>query len=350
MSQPWLREDLGQREDKSRAEEAEDPMQQPAQVQREAEAKAQGEAKTRGQDALSLAGVQLSNPDKVLYPAQGTTKRALAEYFISVEEQILPHAARRPLTLVRCPQGRAKKCFYQRHHGTGLPPGLLAVELKEKDNKCAAYLYMEDMRGLLSTVQIGVLELHLWGSRIDNIEQPDRMVFDLDPDESLDFGVVKQGAKQMRDALAAAELHSFPLLTGGKGIHLVVPILPHHHWSEVKRFSRGIARAVARQYPDDFIATASKARRKGKIFIDWLRNERGATAIAPYATRAKENCPIATPISWRELSRVRAGDQYNIGNIARRLNQLKADPWESYFDIEQGISAAALEAFGERGD
>jgi bifunctional non-homologous end joining protein LigD len=294
-------------------------------------------------NTIGIRGVRLSNPDKVLYPVQGISKRDLAEYLVSVRERLLPHAARRPLTLVRCPQGRTR-CFFQKHYTATLPPGIQPVDIVEK-SKQSTYVYIEDLTGLLSTAQIGVLELHLWGSRIDTLQQPDRLVFDLDPDESLDFSVVKDAAVRLRELLAAANLRSFPLLTGGKGIHLVIPLTPRHEWLDVKRFARGIARGFAQQFPQEFVATASKAKRNGKIFIDWMRNERGATAISPYATRAKENCPIAAPVSWRELPHIRAASQYNISNMAHRLESLQQDPWEDYFSMDQTIPAGALAMF-----
>lgn len=310
--------------------------------------KVEKRGETERGDTVEVQGVRLTSPDKVLFPAQGTTKRTLAEYLVSVQDQILAHAARRPLTLVRCPRGRTQKCFFQKHHGAGLPPGILPVEVREKDGKRATYVYIEDLAGLLGTVQVGALELHLWGSTIHTLEQPDRLVLDLDPDDTLDFSAVKNAALHLRDVLKSSDLQSFPLLTGGKGIHVVIPLRPEHDWDDVKVFARGIARKMADQFPNEFVATASKEKRKGKIFIDWLRNDRGATAISPYATRARENCPIATPVSWRELPRMRAGNQYNISNISRRLSSLKSDPWQGYFSVGQIIPAETLETFRRR--
>jgi bifunctional non-homologous end joining protein LigD len=296
--------------------------------------------------ALDIGNVRLTNPDKVLYPDQGITKRALAEYMLSVADRMLPHVARRPLTLVRCPQGRMQHCFYQRHHATGMPEGIAPVAIRaRKDRQKAPYLMIEDATGLAALVQFGVLEIHIWGARADDVEHPDRLVFDLDPAEDVGFEVVRAAAVEMRDVLAAAELESFVLLTGGKGLHLVVPLVPEREWSEVKRFARGVATAMASEAPDRFVAKASKARRTGKIYIDWLRNDRSATAIAPFSTRARPNCPVAVPIAWRELPRVASGHQYTLTTLRRRLGSLQRDPWQNYFSLEQRIPDGALALF-----
>ncbi|MCW8193886.1 ATP-dependent DNA ligase [Proteobacteria bacterium 005FR1] len=301
--------------------------------------------------ATTLAGVRLSSPDKVLYPTQGTTKRAMAEYLLAVQEPLLRHIARRPLTLVRCPRGRSSKCFFQKHHGRGLPASLKSVDIVENSGKPAEYVYVEDDAGLVGTAQVGTLELHIWGSTIDRLEQPDRLIFDLDPDEALSFGAVKRAAAHLRRRLKGEGLESFAMLTGGKGIHVVVPLEPAAggpDWQTAKAFARGFAEALARDDPKQFVATASKAKRKGKIYIDWLRNERGATAIAPYASRAREYCPIATPVSWRELPRLRAANVYTIANIRRRLSQLNSDPWEGYFSVKQGLSEELISKYSAR--
>ncbi len=302
--------------------------------------------RTRKKAANALTDIRLTNPDKVLYPDEGISKRQLAEYLQQVAPRMLPHVANRLLTLVRCPQGSRGSCFYQRHHGDGMPDGLRPVAIRERKGRSKApYIALDDAAGLMSLAQIGVLEVHLWGSSLADIEKPDRLVFDLDPDPTLDFDAVRAGAFELRRVLEAAELQSFPLLTGGKGLHLVLPLRPHHDWDTVKGFARGIAGAMTAEAPDRFIAKASKASRTGKIFIDWLRNDRSATAIAPFSTRTHRHCPIAVPVSWRELPRITAPDQYTINNIGRRLSALRRDPWDGYFDIDQVIPSGALALF-----
>ncbi len=298
--------------------------------------------------AVSYAGVRLTSPDKVLFPEQGATKRDLAEYLVGMADHILPHLARRPLSLVRCPDGRTGECFFQKHGMPGFPDAFRRVEIKEKGGEPADYLYIEDEAGLAAAAQMGVLELHVWGAHIDKLEKPDRLVLDLDPAEDVPFSFVKTAAQDLRDVLSAAELQSFPLLTGGKGIHVVAPLERRQDWSILKRFAAALARTLSANEPDRFIAKATKAGRKGRIFIDWMRNERGATAIAPYSPRARKGAPVATPVSWRELSRVESADKYTLDTIVQRVKRLKGDPWDGYDAIRQSIRAEAL-AFVEKG-
>jgi bifunctional non-homologous end joining protein LigD len=296
--------------------------------------------------AIDIAGIRLTSPEKVLYPNQGITKRELAEYLVAVADRMLPHVAGRPLTLVRCPQGHAHQCFYQRHYANGMPEGIKPVLVPERKNRARApYLMVENATGLAALAQFGVLEIHVWGALASDVERPDRLVFDLDPAEGLDFAAVRDAALEVRHVLCAAALESFVLLTGGKGLHVVVPLTAERDWSDVKRFARGVATAMANEAPQRFIAKASKASRSGRIYIDWLRNDRSATAIAPFSTRARENCPVAVPIAWDELTRIESGNQYSITSIRRRLSSLKRDPWEKYFDIDQRIPDGALALF-----
>ncbi|MGF1620268.1 MAG: DNA ligase D [Rhodomicrobiaceae bacterium] len=298
--------------------------------------------------AASYAGVRLTSPDKVLFPEQGATKRDLAEYLVAMADHILPHLARRPLSLVRCPNGRTGECFFQKHGMPGFPDAFRRVEIKEKGGEPADYLYIEDEAGLAAAAQMGVLELHIWGAHIDKLEKPDRLVLDLDPAEDVPFSLVKTAAQDLRDVLSAAELQSFPLLTGGKGIHVVVPLERRQDWSVLKRFAAALARTLSANEPERFIAKATKAGRKGRIFIDWLRNERGATAIAPYSPRARKGAPVAAAVSWREMARIESADKYTLDTIAQRVKRLKGDPWEGYHEIRQSIRTEAL-AFVEKG-
>jgi bifunctional non-homologous end joining protein LigD len=218
------------------------------------------------------------------------------------------------------------------------------VEITEKDGDSRPYLVVNSSKGLVATAQIGALELHVWGCRIDAVERPERIVFDLDPDESVSFGEVRMAAREMRDVLQALSLASFPLLTGGKGIHVVVPIRRTRDWDDVKNFAKGFAGNLVTAAPDRYVATASKSKRKGKVFIDWLRNERGATAIAPYSIRARCGAPVATPVSWRELARIESAAQFSLDNIGKRLASRKADPWSEFATVQQSITNAHLQA------
>jgi bifunctional non-homologous end joining protein LigD len=287
--------------------------------------------------------MRLTHPDKVLYPAMGVTKRELAEYLLAMADRILPHAANRPVSLVRCPEGQARACFFQRHRGAGTPEGFKSIRIPGKDKE--PYLYIEDARGLLAAAQIGVLELHLWGARIDDIEHPDRLVFDLDPDPSVAFPEVRRAARLLRGILESAGLECFPLLTGGKGLHVVAPLQRRNSWEEVQAFCKGVAEAVVADEPDKYTAKAAKALRPNRIFIDWLRNLRGASAVAPYSTRAREGCPVAVPVAWSELGRLAASDAYDIRTVGRRLAAQKADPWKDYFRLRQRLPRNVLGLF-----
>ena len=291
------------------------------------------------------AGVKLTSPGKVLFPEAGITKAELAEYLLSVSRHMLPHVADRPLSLVRCPEGADKECFFQKHTAKGMPRALKSVSIKESDGKSAKYLMIDDDSGLVSVAQIGGLELHVWGSHADTLEHPDRLVFDLDPDGSLTFADVRDAARDVRKLLEAAHLTSFPLVTGGKGIHVVLPLDASQGWDEVKAFAKGVATKLAETEPDRFTATMSKAKRKGRIFIDWLRNERGSTAIAPYSPRARSNASVATPVSWNELARIEHANAFTIPDVKRRVKQQKSDPWKGYFKTRQRIRAEALQFF-----
>ena len=302
-----------------------------------------GMAKDSGA-GITIDGVRITHPDKVLYPQQGVTKRDLAAYLQAAADRMLPHVARRLVSMVRCPEGRARKCFFQRHAGQGLPGPFKSLAVRERSGRQKAYVYIENTEGLLSTAQIGVLELHIWGSRIDRVEVPDRIVFDLDPDPSVGFGAVKRAAERLRDALDALDLRSYPLLTGGKGVHVVVPIARRYEWPVVKDFAGALARRLAEDEPDRYVATMSRAKRKGRVFIDHFRNDHAATAIAPYSVRAREGAPVAWPVGWSELVDCPSADNVTIASAVDRLR--KTDPWKGYNARQQSLKADVLRALG----
>lgn len=267
------------------------------------------------------AGVAISNRDRVIFPESGRTKGELADYYATVAPLMLPFIADRPISLVRCPQGRAKKCFFQKHDSGGMGDHVRHVPIREKDGGHEDYLYVDDAGGILQCVQMGTIEFHGWGSRASAVESPDRMIFDLDPDEGLDFAEVKRAAQDLRKRLADIGLVSFALLSGGKGVHVVVPLEPGHDWDSHKDFSRRFAEALSMAEPDRFVATMSKAKRKGRIFIDWLRNQRGATAVLPYSARARENAPVAVPIAWSELDGFADAHAFTIADSEQLLKR-----------------------------
>ncbi|MFB0875577.1 MULTISPECIES: DNA ligase D [unclassified Sphingobium] len=256
--------------------------------------------------------VKISNRDRVIFPESGQTKGELADYYAAIAPLMLPFAANRPVSLVRCPQGRAKKCFFQKHDSGAFGKAVHQVPIREKDGGAEDYIYVEDAEGLLACVQMGTIEFHGWASRADAVERPDRMIFDLDPDEGMDFDRVKVAAQDIRARLSDIGLVSFAMLSGGKGVHVVVPLTPGHDWNAHKDFASRFAQALSAAEPDRFVATMSKARRKDKIFIDWLRNQRGSTAVLPYSARARPGAPVAIPIDWDELDTMKDAHPFSI--------------------------------------
>ena len=288
----------------------------------------------RDPGTIMVEGVRVTHPDRVLFPGVGVTKRALVEYYLSVADRILPHVAGRPLSLVRCPAGAGGDCFFQKHASPGFPKNFKPVRIKEKSGS-DTYLYIEDAAGLVAAVQMGVLELHIWGTHVATLEQPDRIVFDFDPDEALPFSAVRDAATEMRRRLKALGLESFAMASGGKGLHVVVPLTPRHGWDDVKGFAEAMARLLANEDPRRFLAEMSKSRREGKIFIDYLRNGRGATAIAPFSSRARKGAPLAWPVAWSALSRLADAHPVSVETAAAALKRQKSDPWAGYFDVDQ---------------
>lgn len=291
-----------------------------------------------------FAGVRLSSPGKVLFAEQGLTKADLAAHYERVAERIMPHVGNRLLSLVRCPEGAGGQCFFQKHGSRGFPDELHEMEIEESDGRKDKYLYAAGLDGLIAGVQMGTLEFHIWGSRIDDIEKPDRLVLDLDPDEGLSFADVRAAAVEMRDRLAALGLETVPLVTGGKGVHVVAPLQRRAGWPQVKEFARGFAKSLEEEAPERYVATASKAKRRGRIFVDYLRNERGSTAISPYSTRARKGAPVATPVSWEELATLEAANIFHIADMDKRLAM--KDPWAEADGWRQSITRAMLEKVG----
>ena len=285
-----------------------------------------------GDGSIDIEGVRITHPDRVLYPGQGITKRQLIEYYLKVADRMLPHIVGRPISLVRCPRGAEKDCFFQKHASPGWPDDFRKIRIREKSGT-DDYLYIENKAGLVAAVQMGVLELHLWCAKIGDVERPDRVIFDLDPDEAVSFAEVKTAANELRKRLVGLGLKSFPLATGGKGIHVVVPLKPGHSWDEHRNFAEAIARLMAEEEPDRFVATMSKAKRRGKIFVDYLRNQRGATAIAPFSSRARIGAPVAWPISWKQLAALKDAQPAHIDEFSMS----RIDPWKGYFQVTQKL-------------
>jgi bifunctional non-homologous end joining protein LigD len=285
---------------------------------------------------IDIEGVRLTHPDKVLYPEQAITKRALAEYYDAVADWMLPHVASRPISLVRCPMGRGKKCFFQRHAGSGVPPQIREVRISGFEDS-GAYLYFTGKAGLIALVQMGVLEMHPWGARVDKPERPDRVIFDLDPGEGLAFRDVVAAARELRTFLKGVGLTSFVKTTGGKGLHVVAPVARRYSWAQVKTFAKSVGVALAARSPERYLTQISIAARRGRIFIDYLRNDPTSTAVAPYSTRAREGAPVAMPLFWEELTETLDPSAYGIASVPDILERRKQDPWDAMNGLHQSL-------------
>ena len=283
-----------------------------------------------------LAAIHLTNPEREIFAGSGVTKLDVALHYARVGDWALPEMLRRPVTVLRCPTGDLKDCFYQRHSFHGLPRGVTTIDLADEEGR-GAFISITEPEGYLSLPQFGAIEFHLWGCHIDDPEHPDRMIIDLDPDESLPWARICDGAEILRQRLEAMGFAVFLRTTGGKGLHLVMAMAPGQDWALVKGFSEAFAKAAAGDQPGLFTAVSGKERRKGRIYLDYVRNARGASAVASYSLRARPGFPVATPIAWEELRKLSGGNAFNRLNVHRRLESLAADPWD-----ELGSSAVKI--------
>jgi bifunctional non-homologous end joining protein LigD len=279
------------------------------------------ETPAKGGKRRNVGGVAISHPDREIFPNTKITKADLAEYYASLGDRFVEHAGNRPVSLLRCTNGLTGECFFQKHAGDGFPAQIEAVAIRESSGKTVDYITFSTIAGAIGAVQMGTIEFHIWGARNDSLEKPDRLVFDLDPDTGLAFERVAGAALEVRDILAEIGLVSTPMVTGGKGIHVICQLRRTAEWDTVTLFARGLATYLADREPDRYVATMSKAKRSGKIFIDWLRNDRGSTAIAPYSVRAREGGPVAVPVSWKELADLGSGNSFHVADIGRRLRK-----------------------------
>ena len=290
----------------------------------------------RQRQEKDMASSRLTSPDREVYPGEGITKQDVADYYRAVADWLLPELVERPLSLLRCPGGVGGECFFQKHHADALGPGVHPVTLRERDGS-DEYIYVRDIEGVLSLVQMNAIEFHPWGAKRTAPEKPDRLVFDLDPDDGVPWEEVKRAARDVRDRLAEVGLESWPRLSGGKGVHVCVPIRPGPDWDTAKGFCEAFARAMATHSPMRYVATASKKARRDRIFIDWLRNGRGATSVAGWVLRARASAPVAMPLRWDELGRTRSGGDYDLAKAKRRAASLRSDPWEGFGESRQEL-------------
>jgi bifunctional non-homologous end joining protein LigD len=297
-------------------------------------------AKKTAHPSPESLGVAISNRDRAIYPTEKLTKGDLADYYAAIGLLLMPDAGNRPLTLIRCPQGRAKKCFFQKHDTGSMGDAVMHVPIKEKKGGLQDYLYVDDIKGILACVQMGTIEFHGWGSRADDVEHPDRLVFDLDPDVGLNFGDVRDAARRIRDLLGEMGLKTWPMLTGGKGIHVIAPLDQSADWDAVKSFAERFSRAIAEAEPERFTANIRKVQRKGRIFLDWLRNQRGATAVLPYSARAREGAPVAAPIAWEELDDYEGGNAFTIRELDLLFERSEAKLLKGWGEAKQALPSA----------
>ncbi|TYT26352.1 DNA ligase D [Luteimonas viscosa] len=293
-------------------------------------------ARGRSRTSPSRTPPDLSSPDKVLFPDDGITKQQLADYYAAAMDWLLPEIEGRPLSLVRCPGGLRAQCFFQKHATPGMDL-VSKIPLKESDGGREDYLYVTDAASVMELVQFNTIEFHPWGAHVDDVEHCDRLVFDLDPDEAIGWREVVAAARQLRGFLEQAGLEAFLRTSGGKGLHLVVPLSPPAPWPKARAFAQAVAEAAREADPLRYVATASKQRRKGRIFIDWLRNGRGATSVASFSVRARAGAPVSMPLRWEELGRVQAGNAWDIGNAIARLRRLRRHPWDGIDAVRQSL-------------
>lgn len=291
-------------------------------------------------------GFELTNLAKVLYPEQGITKAQLIAYLAVVADWMLPQLANRPLTLVRCPEGRHKPCFFQKKIFPGSPKAIQTVDIEEEDGDVVEYMKVVDMPGLVGLAQLGTLEIHTWGCHADKVEKPDFIVFDLDPDPGVDWDRVALAAFDVRKRLDKLGLESFVKTTGGKGLHVCAPIKRNIDWDSFKQFTKQVAETMEREDPKQYTSNMAKSARKGRIFVDYLRNGRNATFIAPYSPRARPTAPVAVPITWEELAHGVDPLKWTTLTVPARLASLEKNPWDGIDDLDQAITAAAWKAVG----
>jgi bifunctional non-homologous end joining protein LigD len=288
-----------------------------------------------------VLGVRLTHPDRVYYPDLGFTKLDLALYYVSIADKMLPLVEGRPLTLVRCPDGISGETFYQKHAGSWTPPQVRRLAVPGKPEE---FLFVDSVPGLVALAQAGILEIHPWNSRVARLEEPDQVILDLDPDEALPFSRVATAARRVRALLGERGLESFVKTTGGKGLHVCVPLVPERGWEELEEFTRLVAQRLARDEPELFTANMAKAQRKGRVYVDYLRNVRGANAVGAFSTRARAGAPVSVPVDWDELDRLSGPAGFTVAEVPLRVLEQGAgravDPWARYLEVKQHVPAS----------
>ena len=344
----WTRDNLvrqaafkGLREDKPAVEVTRESS--VAQAPQEADAVEQKKKpSTLGQQKTEMGGVKITHPEKILDAESGLTKRALAEYFEAVADNMLPHVADRPLSVVRCPDGNRKPCFFQKHTGVGTAHEVKSVSIRNRKNgEKEEFLTVDSVEGLIGLAQMGVLEVHTWGCRNESVDQPDRIVFDLDPDSAIKWEMLASTALEFRKRLNKVGLKSFLKGTGGKGLHVVAPIVPEYDWRTIKEFAHELVLQLEREQPKLYVSKMSLAARKGRIFLDYLRNDRESTSVAPYSPRARSGAPVSMPLKWDEL-KLGEMPKFHISDFQEWRSRLRKDPWKELLEVRQKLTPKAL--------
>jgi bifunctional non-homologous end joining protein LigD len=355
----WTRDNLvrqaafkGLREDKPAKEVVREQPETPEQTVRSEPHRKDVMPTSKTSRSSSKAGsgnktdLPITHPDKILDPESGMTKLMLASYLLAVADNMLLHIADRPLSVVRCPEGAGKPCFFQKHIGMGLPKGIGSVPVPNKKNgSIEQYLTLNSAEGLVGMAQMGVLEIHPWGSKNESLEKPDRIIFDMDPDEAIDWKTLAATAKEFRARLEEFGLESFLKTTGGKGLHVIAPIRPENEWPVVKEFAHNVVLGMERKNPRLYVTKMTKALRKNRIYLDYLRNDRGSTAIAPYSTRARSGAPVALPLDWKELN-AKVRPVFHVTDFDSWKKRLARDPWSEMLKVKQRLSAKAVRDAG----
>ncbi|HZZ93875.1 MAG TPA: non-homologous end-joining DNA ligase [Usitatibacter sp.] len=295
--------------------------------------------------AVTVAGVRVTHPERVLFEELGLTKQALARYYEAAAEHLLPDLRNRPLALVRCPQGPGEGCFFQKHIDAAWSDEIDRVTIAQSDGD-GVYAVANTDAAVVGLVQKGVIELHVWGATTRDLGKPDRMVFDLDPDPLVPWREVMAATRRVRERVESLGLEAFLKTSGGKGLHVMVPLAPKHEWDEVKEFSRAIAQSLAAEEPRLFTTNMAKKERTRRIFIDYLRNAPGATTVAAYSVRARRGAPVSTPLHWDELGGRMKPTAFHAANVVRRLQGLHSDPWKAFRRKSQTLTAAMKRKIG----
>lgn len=278
-------------------------------------------------------GINITHPDRII-TVINVSKKQLVEYYYNIAEFILPYITNRPLVVVRCPAGN--KCFFQKHYTKSFGDTILSIPIQE-NNKTSVepYLMIKNRAGLINLIQLSTVELHPWASVYKSIEKPDQITFDLDPDESVPWKQVIKTALLLKEILAQLNLQSFVKTSGGKGLHVVIPIKRRYSWEEIKEFSHAITWYMVDAYPEQYTGNPLKSKRKNKVFIDYLRNGRGATSVSAYSVKCRVGAPVSTPVTWQELTKIKSATQFTIFNMIRRMSKLAKDPWEEFHQCKQ---------------